>query len=91
MAPIPPSDGLAAQSYHASELRHRVDTAINTNPHLSGHHVFCQTESGIVVLHGRVSSFFQKQMAQEALKRLEGVEKIINELEVDWRRDASQR
>lgn len=63
---------------------HRVDSAIRQNPHLIGHQVFCQHEQGIVVLHGRVKSFFQKQMAQEALKRLEGVEKVINELEVEW-------
>jgi osmotically-inducible protein OsmY len=69
----------------ARELLLRVDTALKCNPHLVGHQVFCQEESGIVVLHGRVGSFFQKQMAQEALKRLVGVEKIINELEVDWR------
>lgn len=68
----------------AGELLHRVDSAIKTSPHLTGHKVFCQEESGIVVLHGRVPSFFQKQMAQEALKKLEGVERVINELEVDW-------
>lgn len=67
-----------------AELRHRVDSAIKRNPHLNGYKVFCQEECGIVVLHGRVSSFFQKQMAQESLKRLEGVEKVINQLEVDW-------
>ncbi len=66
------------------ELLKRVDSAIRGNPHLVGHQVFCQEDSGIVVLHGRVGSFFQKQMAQEALKRLAGVEKVINELEVDW-------
>ncbi|MCA9132046.1 MAG: BON domain-containing protein [Planctomycetales bacterium] len=66
------------------ELLQRVDSAIRGNPHLTRHQVFCQEESGIVVLHGRVGSFFQKQMAQETLKRLEGVEKVINELEVDW-------
>ncbi len=66
------------------ELLQRVDSAIKKNPHLVGHQVFCHEESGIVVLHGRVNSFFQKQMAQEALKRLVGVEKIINELQVDW-------
>jgi osmotically-inducible protein OsmY len=66
------------------ELLQRVDLAIKGNPHLSKHRVFCQEESGIVVLHGRVGSFFQKQMAQETLKRMAGVEKVINELEVDW-------
>ena len=68
----------------SGELLQRVDSAIKTSPHLSGHQVYCQEESGIVVLHGRVDSFFQKQMAQETLKRLSGVEKVINELEVDW-------
>lgn len=67
------------------DLLHRVDMAIKQNPHLSRHQVFCQEESGIVILHGRVSTFFQKQMAQESLKKLEGVEKVINQLEVDWR------
>ncbi|GAB5403615.1 MAG: hypothetical protein Aurels2KO_18460 [Aureliella sp.] len=66
------------------ELQIRVDSAIKGSPHLAGHQVFCQEESGIVVLHGRVNSFFQKQMAQEALRKLNGVEKVINELEVDW-------
>ncbi len=81
MANQPPQEGT---STHGTELRHRVDIAIKGNPHLNGNLVFCQEESGIVVLHGRVGTFFQKQMAQEVLKRLEGVEKIINELEVEW-------
>lgn len=68
----------------SQDLLQRVDTAIKGNPHLSRHQVFCQEQSGIVVLHGRVDSFFQKQMAQETLKRLAGVEKVINELQVDW-------
>ncbi len=71
-------------SERSGELLQRIDTAIKSSPHLSGHEVVCQEESGIVVLHGRVGSFFQKQMAQEALKRLEGVERVINELEVEW-------
>lgn len=62
----------------------RVDSAIKSSRHLAGHQVFCQEESGTIVLHGKVTSFFQKQMAQEALRKLSGVENIINELEVDW-------
>lgn len=82
MATIPPSEGTTG--IQGLELLHRVDSAIKENPHLNGHQVFCQEESGIVVLHGRVKSYFQKQMAQEALKRLAGVERVINELEVEW-------
>ena len=72
------------QTIHSGELLQRVDTAIKANPHLSGHQVFCQEESGVVVLHGQVKTFFEKQMAQESLKHIDGVEKVINELEVDW-------
>jgi hypothetical protein len=31
-----------------------------------------------------VQSFFQKQMAQEAIRRIAGVEQIDNHLEVMW-------
>lgn len=79
------------QADASHELRQRVDSAIKGNPHLTRHRVFCQEESGIVVLHGRVGSFFQKQMAQETLKRLDGVEKVINELQVDWMASANPR
>ena len=83
MSTIPAATtGFAANT---DDLLHRVDLAIKQNPHLSRHQVFCQEEQGIVILHGRVSTFFQKQMAQESLKKLEGVEKVINQLEVDWR------
>ncbi len=68
----------------SGELLQRVDSAIKGSPHLLGKQVFCQEESGIVVLHGRVRSFFQKQMAQESLKSVHGVEQVINEIEVDW-------
>ncbi len=68
----------------------RVDSAIRGSRHLAGHQVFCQEESGTIVLHGKVQSFFQKQMAQEALRKLNGVEKVINELEVDWMATVSQ-
>jgi osmotically-inducible protein OsmY len=36
------------------------------------------------VLQGVVGTFFQKQMAQEALRRVDGVQQIENNLEVAW-------
>ena len=37
-----------------------------------------------MVLKGTVNSYFQKQMAQEAIRRIDGVELIDNQLEVNW-------
>jgi osmotically-inducible protein OsmY len=38
-----------------------------------------------VRLQGTVGSFYQKQMAQELLRRVDGVERIENQLQVSWR------
>ncbi len=66
-------------------LSHRVHTALSGNPHLSGRQLRIETHAGRVVLHGVVSTYYQKQMAQEALRRLDGVETIENQLQVAWR------
>jgi len=65
-------------------LAHRVDQAIQTNPYISGRTLRFETEGNRVVLQGSVKSYFQKQMAQEAIKKIEGVEQIENCLEVLW-------
>ena len=65
-------------------LESRVQKAIIHNPHLNHNQMHLTTNQGQVVLEGRVQSFFEKQMAQEALKRVEGVDCIHNYLEVTW-------
>ncbi|MCU0962110.1 MAG: BON domain-containing protein [Pirellulaceae bacterium] len=37
---------------------------------------------GILTLRGRVSSFYLKQVAQTLVQHLEGVERIVNRVEV---------
>ena len=65
-------------------LASRLDEAIQTNPHISGRTLRFETNGSRVVLHGAVRTYFQKQMAQEAIRRVEGVEEIDNCLEVLW-------
>lgn len=65
-------------------LPERVAQAIQMAPHLSQRRLRFETHDGHVVIRGTVSSYFQKQMAQEALRNLEGVRAIDNELEVIW-------
>ncbi len=60
----------------------RVDVAVRSNPHLTGRKLRIETEAGHVVLHGTVGSYFQKQMAQEALRRIDGLQGIENRLVV---------
>jgi osmotically-inducible protein OsmY len=48
--------------------------------------VNCTVENKILRLHGCVSSYYIRQLAQTMLKGLEGVEGIDNQLEVIQRR-----
>ena len=56
--------------------------AIVHNPHLNHQKMHLTASKGKVILQGNVQSFFEKQMAQEALRRVQGIELIQNELEV---------
>jgi len=39
-------------------------------------------ERGVLFLRGRLPSYFHKQLAQEAVRRIDGVARIVNEIEV---------
>jgi osmotically-inducible protein OsmY len=68
----------------APTLDHRLLHALNESPYLSRRNLRFETSEGRVVLHGTVASYYQKQMAQEAIRRVEGVAEIHNQLEVAW-------
>lgn len=63
-------------------LNDRVSTALERNPYLAHRNLRFETQQGRVTLRGVVNTFFQKQMAQESLRHIEGVAEIANELEV---------
>ena len=42
-------------------------------------------EDGVLVIRGSVSSYYYKQIAQELARRIDGVERIVNELTVSYR------
>ncbi len=68
-----------------SELYDRVSDALANNPYLANRRAVDVTaQHGRVVLQGSVNSFYQKQMAQELVRRVDGVREIRNELEVHW-------
>ncbi len=65
-------------------LADRIDQAIQTNPYVSGRTLRFETDGSRVTLQGCVRSYFHKQMAQEAVRRVAGVEEVENCLEVMW-------
>jgi osmotically-inducible protein OsmY len=69
----------------STPLFDRIREALTTSPHVpSRRQVRVEAADGHVVLKGNVRSFFEKQMAQEAVRRIDGVQVIDNLLEVNW-------
>ena len=44
--------------------------------------ISCEFHEGILFLRGRVPSYYLKQVAQEIIRKIDGVEEIANRLEV---------
>ncbi len=65
-------------------LDDQVLTALETSPYIARRNLRFETSAGRVILRGVVSTYFQKQMAQEAIRHIDGVDEIANELEVCW-------
>jgi TPR repeat protein len=44
--------------------------------------VSCEYDDGVLILRGQVPTFFEKQLAQEAVAKLDGVHQVLNQVEV---------
>jgi len=67
-----------------SPLRTRLLVEFQANPHIRRRDLHIEDDDGRVTLRGVVNSYYQKQMAQEAIRRIDGVSQIENLLEVGW-------
>ena len=67
-----------------SSIAKRAQQAVVEHPNLKGSKIRTRAENGKVTIDGSVQSYFEKQMAQEALRNLDGVLAIENELVVTW-------
>ena len=63
-------------------LDDKVLVALEQNPHLARRNLRFEAQQGQVTLRGTVHSYYQKQMAQEVLREIDGICQIHNELEV---------
>ena len=66
-------------------LEDQLHAAITKSPYLTKRTVSCENKHGRVILRGQVGTYFQKQMATEILRGIDGVEQIENNLEVVWK------
>lgn len=67
-------------------LEERIGFAADDSPYLTSSNISIEPQSQRVTVRGVVSSYYEKQMAQETLLRVDGVESVDNHLEVMLRR-----
>ncbi len=60
----------------------QAEKALRCNPHLINRQVNVSNGDGKLLLSGKVTSFFEKQMAQEALRKFDEFAVIENSLQV---------
>lgn len=64
-------------------IREAATECLLKSPYHAVRRVFCEYDHGTLFLRGRLPSFHQKQVAQEAVARVKGVTQVINEIGVD--------
>lgn len=64
------------------DLRDLVRDVLARNPYFVGRNLRVDFDRRDVILRGAVGSYYQKQVAQESIRRIDGLGSIRNELEV---------
>jgi hypothetical protein len=59
-----------------------AEGCLRRNPYLALKNVACDCRDGVLVLRGCLPSYYLKQVAQEAVARLEGVKAIDNQIQI---------
>ena len=62
------------------QLVQAAEARLRTTPYFSVQRIACECDDrGVLFLRGRLPSFYQKQLAQEAVAGLPGVTQVVNE------------
>jgi osmotically-inducible protein OsmY len=72
----------ATSSRSRTPLARIASERLRESSHRSLWNVSCDDREGSLILRGRVASYHVKQLAQEIVSRIDGVEEIVNRLEV---------
>lgn len=67
---------------NSKDVGMQVRRALQRHPYRLLRTLFVEYEKGVVVLRGRLPSYYQKQLAQEAMRGIDGVTHVVNEVEV---------
>ena len=72
----------AANSRWKDNVVQAAENQLERSPCQCVRGLVCEYCAGLLVLRGRVPSYYYKQVAQETVKGIEGVDRVVNDTEV---------
>jgi len=70
-------------SENVSRVEDRAQRALASSPIFALRDLKVEREGEILCIHGRVNSFYHKQLAQEAIRALAEGLQVVNSIDVD--------
>lgn len=61
-----------------------IQDRFHRSPYLPLRRIECRLDDGVLVLRGRVPTYYLKQLAQTICRSLIGIRLVVNELRVDF-------
>ena len=77
-----PDPACAEPETSQAGMKELAERCLRSNPYLTLKSVSCDYLHGVLVLRGCLPTYYLKQLAQEVVGGLEGVERIDNQIDV---------
>jgi len=74
---------VASKSIHFCKIAEAAKECLRNSPYQAVRGILCECKLGVLFLRGHLASFHQKQVAQESVAKVKGVNQVVNEIEVD--------
>ncbi len=72
-----------ADSCQTDAVRLQAESLLRECSDLFNRGITCEFHEGVLILRGRVRRYYHKQIAQTIVGGVDGVEQVINHIEVD--------
>ena len=76
------SNQTECQTWLPCAIEEIVGARFRANSHTALRGISCKSERGVLVLEGRLASFYHTQLAQEIAANIDGVVQVVNHIEV---------
>jgi osmotically-inducible protein OsmY len=78
-----PTIVVTAQRLADEQLRMQVESALRNHPTLMSDHLAVSIKDGVVTLKGMVFDEWDMRIARRAAKRIPGVKRLVNDMEIE--------